>query len=76
MLTQGEDVEVHALASRGWTVSAIARHLGRTVGPVRAYVRGERRPGARRRSAGPAGAVGAYVAERFSEDPHISATAL
>ena len=29
MLTQGEDVEVHALRQRGWTVSAIARHLGR-----------------------------------------------
>src|SRR5260221_12420987 len=27
MLTQGEDVEVHALARRGWSVSAIARHL-------------------------------------------------
>ena len=26
MVTQGEDVEVHALAQRGWTISAIARH--------------------------------------------------
>lgn len=26
MLTQGEDVEVHALAMRGWSISAIARH--------------------------------------------------
>src|SRR5260221_11423639 len=30
MLTQGEDVEVHALARRGWSVSAIARHLGQS----------------------------------------------
>jgi hypothetical protein len=29
MLTRGEDVEAHALRERGWTVSAIARHLGR-----------------------------------------------
>jgi hypothetical protein len=29
MLTQGEDVEVHALRQRGWTISAIARHVGR-----------------------------------------------
>ena len=29
MLTHGEDVEAHALRSRGWTISAIARHLGR-----------------------------------------------
>ena len=26
MLTQGEDVEAHALAGQGWSVSAIARH--------------------------------------------------
>jgi len=25
MLTQGEDVEVHALHQRGWSISAIAR---------------------------------------------------
>ena len=29
MLTQGESVEAHALRERGWSVSAIARHLGR-----------------------------------------------
>ena len=29
MLTQGEDVEAHALKERGWSISAIARHLGR-----------------------------------------------
>ena len=45
MLTQGEDVEVHALQQRGWSISAIARHLERDRKTVRAYVRGERRPG-------------------------------
>ena len=58
MLTQGEDVEVQALASRGWSVSAIARHLDRDRKTVRAYVRGERqarRPG--QRGAGSAGPV-------------------
>jgi IS30 family transposase len=45
MLTQGEDVEVDALAKRGWTISAIARHLGRDRKTVRAYVEGEREPG-------------------------------
>jgi hypothetical protein len=29
MLTQGEDVEADALKKRGWSTSAIARHLGR-----------------------------------------------
>src|SRR5487761_995033 len=52
MLTQGEDVEVHALARRGWSVSAMARHLGRDRKTVRAYLRGERQPG-RRASAKP-----------------------
>jgi IS30 family transposase len=35
MLTQGESVEVHALRERGWSVSAIARHLGRDRKTVR-----------------------------------------
>ena len=51
MLTWEEDVEVSALHQRGWSISAIARHLGRSRTTVRAYVRGERRPGERRRSA-------------------------
>ena len=29
MLVQEECVEVHALKRRGWSISAIARHLGR-----------------------------------------------
>jgi len=29
MITQGEDLEAHVLHERGWTISAIARHLGR-----------------------------------------------
>lgn len=28
MLTWGDDVEVHALRKRGWSISAIARHTG------------------------------------------------
>jgi hypothetical protein len=34
-----------------WTISAMARHLGLSRNTVRAYVRGERRPGERRRPA-------------------------
>jgi hypothetical protein len=29
MLTEEDDVEIHALAKRGWSISAIARHTGR-----------------------------------------------
>jgi IS30 family transposase len=35
MLTQEDDVEIHALARRGWSVSAIARHTGRDRKTVR-----------------------------------------
>jgi predicted transcriptional regulator len=36
---------------RGWTISAIARHLGRDRKTVRAYINGERVPGVRASSA-------------------------
>ena len=29
MITRGEDVEASALRQRGWSIAAIARHLGR-----------------------------------------------
>ena len=38
MLTQEDDVEIHALARRGWSVSAIARHTGRDPKTVRKYL--------------------------------------
>ena len=47
MLAQEEYVEVHALRRRGWSISAIARHLGRDRKTVRAYLSGERMPGER-----------------------------
>ena len=50
MLTHGKDVEAHALRSRGWTISAIARHLGRDRKTVPAYINGERVPGLRAKS--------------------------
>jgi len=77
MLTQGEDVEVHALARRGWSVSAIARHLGRDRKTVRAYLTGQRQPG--RRAAAkpdPLAPFAGYLAARFADDPHLWATAL
>jgi len=77
MLTQGEDVEAHALASRGWSISSIARHLGRDRKTVRAYVAGDRQPGVRRRAApDPIEPFIAYLGARFSDDPHLWLTAL
>ena len=77
MLTHGEDVEAHALRSRGWTISAIARHLGRDRKTVRAYINGTTVPGVRARSApDPLEPFKKYLAARFVDDPHVWASAL
>jgi transposase len=77
MLTQGEDVEVHALNDRGWSVSAIARHLGRDRKTVRSYLNGDRRPGVRVAAvADPLAEFEPYVRARFADDPHVWATSL
>ena len=44
MMSQGEDVEAYALIERGWSVVAIARHLGRDPKTIRGYLSGERVP--------------------------------
>src|SRR5260370_283241 len=77
MLTQGESVEAHALRARGWSVSAIARHLGRDRRTVRSYLSGERAPG--QRKPGGADRFGVYewyCRIRFGDDPHLWATTL
>jgi transposase len=72
MLTQGEDVEVHALRRRGWSVSAIARHLDRDRKTIRAYLRGERQPGVRVGvRPDPLAPFAAYLAARFTDNPHL-----
>jgi transposase len=48
MLAWEEHVEIHALRAQGWSVSAIARHLGRDRKTVRAYLSSQRTPGVRR----------------------------
>ncbi|MGH2557409.1 MAG: helix-turn-helix domain-containing protein, partial [Actinomycetota bacterium] len=45
MLTWEEEVEAAALRNRGWSISAIARHLKRDRKTIRAYLNGERQPG-------------------------------
>ena len=44
MVTREDDVEIHALARRGWSISAIARHTGHDRKTVRRYLRGEAAP--------------------------------
>jgi transposase len=72
MLSVGEDVEASALSKRGWSVSAIARHLDRDRKTVRSYLSGERVPGVRRRAGpDPLAPFAGYVAARFADDPHL-----
>ena len=77
MLSQEEHVEVMALAGRGWTISAIARHTGLNRRTVRAYVRSARQPGQRRRfQADLFAPFERYVGQRLRDDPHLWATVL
>jgi len=72
MLTEEEFVEASALQRRGWSISAIARHLGCDRKTVRVYLRGERAPGVRRRAVPDHFAqFEPYVRERLAEDPHL-----
>ncbi|MER6048547.1 transcriptional regulator [Streptomyces sp. NPDC001793] len=76
MLTREEDVDAHALRRRGWTISAIARHLGRDRKTIRAYLNGEVEPGQRRQA--PDGFVPflEYCRRRLADDPHLWASTL
>ena len=77
MLTQGEDVKVHALRERGWSITAIANHLGRDRKTIRAYLNGERTPGVRVRFApDPLEPFVPYLTQRLLDDPHVWASAL
>jgi transposase len=77
MLTREDDVDAHALHRRGWTISAIARHLGHDRKTIRAYLHGGRVAGQRRRAeTDPFEPFASYCRERLGEDPHLWATTL
>jgi transposase len=78
MLTRGEDVEAHALKKRGWSISAIARHLDRDRKTVRSYLNGERVPGTRVRpdESDPLVEYEKYLTARFADDHHVWGTVL
>ena len=77
MLTWEDDVEVHALRKRGWSISAIARHTGFDRKTVRKYLDGERKPGVRARPGpDPFDPFVDYVTARLVEDPHLWARTL
>jgi transposase len=77
MLTWEEELEAEALFKRGWTISAIARHLGRDRKTVRAYLSGQRVPGVRRRATPQVfEPFAGYVAQRLTDDRHVWASTL
>jgi transposase len=77
MITGAEEMEANALRARGWSISAIARHLDRDRHTVRDYLNGKRVPGVRRRQGtDPFDAYQPYVAQRLIDDPHVWASAL
>ena len=77
MLTWEDDVEVHALRKRGWSISAIARHTGDDRETIRVYLNGVRSPGQRKRpDEDPFEPFVVYVTARLAEDPHLWARTL
>jgi transposase len=77
MLTWENDVEAAALRKQGWTISAIARHLGHDRKTIRDYLEGRRVPGERASSRiDPFEEFVEYARIRLADDPHLWATAL
>jgi transposase len=70
-------MEATALREQGWSISAIARHLGRNRETIRNHLNGTRVAGERRRSEPDLfEPFVPYVRERLREDPHVWASAL
>src|SRR3954454_1024400 len=76
MLTQEDDVEIHALTARGWSVSAISRHTGRDRKTIRRYLAGQGAGQRRERAPSCLEPFRAYIEARFKDDPHVDANVL
>lgn len=77
MLTAGKYMEISSLRKRGWSISAIARHLERDRKTVRSYLNGDRQPGVRVTAVDdPLAEFEVYIRARFVGDPHLWATSL
>jgi len=77
MITQGEDVEIHALKKQGWSISSIARHVGVDRKTVRACLNGDRQAGVRESEVvDPFDVIEPYVRQRLKDDRHVRLTVL
>jgi transposase len=74
MLTEEDDVEIRALARRGWSISAIARHTGRDRKTVRKYLAVDRP--VREPAPSCLERFRDYLVARFADDPHVDGTVL
>ena len=76
MLTEEDDVEIHALAARGWSVSAISRHTGRDRKTIAKYLKAEGAGGHRQPAPSCLEPFRGYITARFVDDPHLPAVTL
>ena len=77
MLSEEDDVDIHALKRQGMTISEIARRTDHDRKTIRAYLAGQRAPGVRKRAdPDPFDAFVDYVTARLTEDPHLWAVTL
>ena len=76
MLTQENDVEIYALAARGWNQSAISCHTGRDRKTVRKYLAAGETPARRERPASCVEPWRSYIEARFVDDAHLEASVL
>jgi len=79
MLTPDEFRDAQAMRDKGWSISVIARHLGRDRKTIRAYLAGQREPGRRggaARRIDPIAPYLQYCTTRLTDDPHLAATIL
>jgi hypothetical protein len=77
MLSEEDDVDIHALKRQGMTISEIVRRTNHDRKSVRAYLAGQRVPGERKRAEpDPFDKFIAYVTARLTEDPHLWAATL
>ncbi len=78
MLAWEPYVEAKALHGRGWSISAIARHLEINRRTVTRHLSGEAEVGRRRRPAieDPFERFAEYARQRLADDPHLWATTL
>ena len=77
MLSEEDDVDIHALKRQGMTISEIARRTDHDRKTIRAYLAGDRVPGQRERAEPDTFDMFVhYVSARLTEDPHLWAVTL